>query len=213
MKQILIYSDSLTWGIIPNTRQRLSFAKRWPGVFENTLNQNSHSVRVIENCLNGRKTAWSDPFKEGRNGSEGLAQVIEINSPLDLVMIMLGSNDFQNTHDNDAWLSAQGITKLVNIIKQAPIEPGMPTPKIMLIAPPKITKPKGEIAHKFKHAEKRCVGFVDELKKVGEQQQTYFFDSNSVISASMIDGIHLDEDQHLTLGESLAKWVDHKDII
>lgn len=51
MEQILIYSDSLTWGIIPNTRKRLPFKKRWPGVFEVTLNKQSRNVRVIENCL------------------------------------------------------------------------------------------------------------------------------------------------------------------
>ncbi|MCP5006998.1 MAG: GDSL family lipase, partial [Planctomycetes bacterium] len=115
MEQILIYADSLTWGIIPNTRKRLSYEKRWPGVFEKSLNSRGYNVRVIENCLNGRRTAWSDPFKEGRDGSQGLAQVIEMNSPLKLVILMLGHNDFQCTHDNNAWLSAQGTQKLISI--------------------------------------------------------------------------------------------------
>ena len=105
MEQILIYSDSLTWGIIPNTRKRLSFDKRWPGVLEGVLLKANKNIRVIENCLNGRRTAWPDPFKEGRDGSEGLAQVIELNSPLKLVILMLGTNDFQCTHKNNAWLS------------------------------------------------------------------------------------------------------------
>jgi len=72
MKQILVYSDSLTWGIIPSTRRRLSFNDRWPGVLENKLNEGTHSVRVIENCLNGRRTVWEDPLKEGRNGLKGI---------------------------------------------------------------------------------------------------------------------------------------------
>lgn len=63
MDQILIYSDGLTWGIIPDTRQRLPFEQRWPGVFEHALRDQGRDVRVIENCLNGRRTAWSDPFK------------------------------------------------------------------------------------------------------------------------------------------------------
>ena len=88
MEQILIYSDSLTWGIIPNTRRRLPFDKRWPGVFENALREKGKDIRVMENCLNGRKTAWSDPFKNGRDGFEGLAQVIELHSPLKLVILM-----------------------------------------------------------------------------------------------------------------------------
>ncbi|MGB2222745.1 hypothetical protein [Neptunomonas sp.] len=102
MNQILIYSDSLTWGIIPDTRERLAFNKRWPGVFENALNSSGKNVWVIENCLNGRRTTWEDPFKEGRDGSQGVAQVIEMHSPLSLVIIMLGTNDFQVTHNNTA---------------------------------------------------------------------------------------------------------------
>ncbi|MDE0506443.1 MAG: GDSL family lipase, partial [Candidatus Poribacteria bacterium] len=56
MKQILVYSDSLTWGIIPNTRNRLEFEARWPGVLESALIRNGIPVRVIEDCLNGRRT-------------------------------------------------------------------------------------------------------------------------------------------------------------
>jgi lysophospholipase L1-like esterase len=205
MKHILIYSDSLSWGIIPNTRKRLDFDKRWTGVFEHALNANDKDVRIIENCLNGRRTVWSDPYKEGRDGSQGLAQVMEINAPLALVILMLGHNDFQNTHDNSAWLSAQGMQKLIQIIRQAPIEPEMPTPEILIIAPPVITKPKGAIANKFKDAEKRCIGLAKDLETIAENNNTHFFDSNTVITSSVIDGIHLDEGQHLILGKAAAE--------
>lgn len=207
MDQILIYSDSLTWGIIPNTRERLPFDKRWPGVFENTLIDGGKKVRVIENCLNGRRTTWSDPFKEGRDGSQGLAQVIEMHSPLRLVILMLGSNDLQCTHNNNAWLSAQGTAKLIQIIRQAPIEPGMPVPEIMVIAPPPIIEPKGYIANKFAGSEKRCVGLAAELEKVAKEHSAHFFNAGDVTEASAVDGIHLDENQHLTLGKAIADAV------
>lgn len=207
MKQILVYSDSLTWGIIPDTRNRLSFDKRWPGVFETALNAKGDRVRVIENCLNGRRTTWSDPFKDGRDGSQGLAQVIEMCSPLELVILMLGTNDFQCTHENNAWLSAQGTLVLLNIIRQAPIEPGMPVPEILIVSPPRIINPKGVIANKFQGAEKRCLGLADELKKVADENSVYFFDAAGVTEASSVDGIHLDEAQHATLGEAVANAV------
>jgi lysophospholipase L1-like esterase len=95
---ILVYGDSLSWGIIPNTRRRLSFAERWPGVMERALVDAGHQVRVIEDCLNGRRTAWDDPFKPGRNALDGLEQRMEINSPLALAIVMLGANDFQSVH-------------------------------------------------------------------------------------------------------------------
>ncbi len=210
MHQILIYSDSLTWGIIPDSRRRLPFHKRWPGVFEAALKSAGADVRVIENCLNGRRTVWSDPFKPGRDGSEGLAQVLEMHAPLQLVILMLGANDFQCTHDNNAWLSAQGMAKLIQIVRQAPIEPGMPVPEILVVAPPQIIEPKGVIAHKFKDAEKRCIGLAAELEEVAREQSVYFFDANSVTEASRVDGIHLDEQQHLVLGEAIAEVVAEK---
>jgi lysophospholipase L1-like esterase len=81
MRQILIYGDSLTWGIIPTTRERLPFAQRWPGIMERRLEADGQQVRVIEDCLNGRRTAWDDPYKPGRNGLEGVEQRVEVNSP------------------------------------------------------------------------------------------------------------------------------------
>lgn len=207
MQQILVYGDSLTWGIIPDTRRRLPFERRWPGVMEQYLIRYGRQVRVIENCLNGRRTVWNDPFKPGRNGAEGLAQVIEMHSPLELVILMLGGNDFQRTHDNNAWLSAQGSERLIHCIRQAPIEPGMPVPDILLVAPPRISDPKGLIAAKFEGAEQRCQGHSEALAAVAEAQSTGFFDANQVITSSRVDGVHLDESAHRTLGEALAKAV------
>src|ERR1700754_4977717 len=113
MQQVLVYSDSLSWGIVPGTRRRLDFAARCPGAMEAQLLRAGHDVRVIEDCLNGRRTVWDDPFKPGRNGIVGLAQRIEINSPLALVILLLGTNDFQSMHPHNAWHSAQGIAALV----------------------------------------------------------------------------------------------------
>ncbi len=160
MQHILVYADSLSWGIIPGTRQRLEFGHRWPGIMEIELNRAGTAVRVIEDCLNGRRTVWDDPFKPGRNGLDGLAQRIEIHSPLALAVLMLGTNDFQSTHQHNAWLSAQGIAALVTAIRLAPIEPGMPVPPILIVAPPPIDSPKGPLAPKFAGAEFRCAGMA-----------------------------------------------------
>ncbi|MBT3046623.1 MAG: SGNH/GDSL hydrolase family protein [Candidatus Thiodiazotropha sp.] len=206
MEQILIYADSLTWGIIPDTRERLAFDKRWPGVFEQNLLAAGKEVRVIENCLNGRRSAWPDPFKPGRDGSEGLAQVIEMHSPLKLAILMLGTNDFQSSHDNDAWLSAQGVSKLIDIIRQSPIEPGMPVPQILIVAPPGIIDPRGPIADKFRGAQRRFKGLPDELAKVAADQSTHYFNAGDVTESSRVDGIHLDQPQHQALGSALAEF-------
>ncbi len=204
MHQILVYADSLSWGIIPDTRSRFRFDQRWPGIVELELQKNGMPVRLIEDCLNGRRTVWNDPFKPGRNGLEGLDQRIEINSPLSLVVVFLGTNDFQSMHNFNAWQSSQGLAAIVASIRRAPIEPGMPIPPILLIAPPPIQKAKGRIAPKFQGAEKKAVGLASAIQDVAQELSCHFFDAGSVTATSRIDGVHLDEDQHLAIGKALA---------
>lgn len=208
MRHILVYSDSLSWGIIPTTRRRLLFEQRWPGVMEMSLCSAGRQVRVIEDCLNGRRTVWEDPFKPGRNGLVGLAQRIEIHSPLDLVVLMLGTNDFQSMHEHNVWHSSQGILALVSAIRTAPIEPGMPVPQILVIAPPAIRVPKGPIAPKFEGGERKCIGLAPAYQKVCEEVGCHFFDAGNVITSSNVDGVHLDLEQHLVLGKAASDVVN-----
>lgn len=165
------------------------------------------AVRVIEDCLNGRRTVWEDPFKTGRNGLAGLAQRIEVNSPLALVMLMLGTNDFQSMHPHTAWHAAQGIATLVTAIRQAPIEPGMPIPPVLVIAPPQILTPRGPLAAKFTGAAEKSAGLAEAYRNVASDLGCHFFDAGSVTPASTVDGIHLDADQHTRLGRALAAFV------
>ena len=204
MHHILVYGDSLSWGIIPDTRSRFRFDQRWPGIVELDLLKAGVSVRVIEDCLNGRRTVWNDPFKPGRNGIETLEQRIEINSPLSLVIVLLGTNDFQSMHNLNAWQSSQGLAAIVASIRRAPIEPGMPVPPILLVAPPQIQKAKGQIAPKFQEAETKAAGLTSAINIVAQELGCHFFDAGSVTTTSRVDGVHLDEDQHLALGEALA---------
>jgi len=205
MKQILVYGDSLSWGIVPDTRVRLPFDQRWPGVLEGRLNAAGEKVRVIEDCLNGRRTVWEDPFKEGRNGLLGLAQRMEVNSPLSLVILMLGSNDFQFCHPhNNAWSAAQGVARLVDVMQRAPIEPGMPVAPILIVCPPPAKAACGTMAQKFDGAEKRGAGLAEAYARVASDLGCQFFDAGTVVSVSSVDGVHLDADQHPKLGDALS---------
>jgi len=207
MQQILVYGDSLTWGIVPGSRKRLEFDRRWPGVMEQALIKSGHSVRLIEDCLNGRRTVWDDPFKPGRNGLVGFEQRIEVNSPLALVVLMLGTNDFQVAHNTNPWQSAQGTAALVRAVRRAPIEPEMAVPPILIVAPPLTKSPRGEMAEKFAGAEQKSKGLPRELEKVAKELDCGFFDAGKVVSVSKIDGVHLDADQHAKLGAAMADIV------
>lgn len=207
MQQILVYGDSLSWGIIPDTRQRLSFFQRWPGALEQALLAAQAQVRVVEDCLNGRRTVWEDPFKPGRNGQHGLAQRIEAHSPLALVILMLGINDLQSMHPHQAWHASQGVASLIREIRNAPIEPGMPIPPILVVAPPPIGVPRGQIAPKFTGGAEKSQGLAAEYAKVCTDLACHFFDAGSVVSASPGDGVHLDATGHAVLAAALTPVV------
>lgn len=204
MKQIFVYGDSLSWGVIPGTHRRLPFEQRWPGVLETQLNAAGQGVRIIEDCLNGRRTVLEDSNRPGRNGLTGIGQRMEVNSPLTLVIVMLGINDFQSFYTYTAWQSSQGIAAIVRAMRAAPIEPGMPVPAILIVSPPPITAPAGDNVDKFLGAERKCAGLADAFRAVAEAEGCAFFDAGSVARLSATDGIHLDADQQEALGHALV---------
>lgn len=207
MQHILVYGDSLSWGIIPGTRQRLLFHQRWPGVLEAGLRDSGLHARITEDCLNGRRTVWDDPFKPGRNGLSTIAQVIEAQSPLALVILLLGTNDFQSMHPHNAWHAAQGLAAIVSAIRNVPIEPGLPVPPILIVTPPPIDNPRGPIAPKFLGADAKCAGLADAYREVAATLDCPCFDAGTVTTSSRIDGVHLDADQHAVLGLALVEVV------
>jgi lysophospholipase L1-like esterase len=208
MESILVYGDSLSWGIVPGTRQRLPFVQRWPGVCEATLNERGWKVRIIEDCLNGRRTVYEDPFKEGRNGKIGLRQRMEVNSPLDLVLLMLGTNDFQfNQPFVQPWTAAQGVATLVQEMRLAPIEPGMSPPEIVVICPPPVRDADGPFTLKFQGAAARCQGLADAYEPMARELGCRFFDAGRHVTTSDADGVHLDADSHRILGRAIGEWL------
>lgn len=208
MRHLFVYGDSMSWGIVPGSRRRLPFEARWPGVLEGALNQRGLAVRVTEDCLNGRRTVWEDPFKAGRNGRQGIEQRIEAQSPLDLVIVLLGTNDFQATHQNLAWHSAQGVAAVVAAIRQAPIEPGMSVPPILIVAPPPVSVPSGLMAEKFAGAPEKSRGAADAYRQASVETGCLFFDAGTVSRTSPVDGVHLDAADHQQLGLALAPAVE-----
>lgn len=235
MRQVLVYGDSLSWGINPGTRERHAFGVRWPTVLEQGLNaagatsqspgdsgwtpeavpkgaedrpkRDSNNIRVIEDCLNGRRTVFDDPFLPGRNGLHELGQTIEKHSPLALVILMLGTNDFQSMHPHNAWHASRGIARLVKTIREAPIEPGMPVPTVLIVCPPPITRPAGTIAPKFEGGHQKCAGLAAAYRALADELGCPFFDAGTAVTASEVDGVHLDAADHVALGKKLLDVV------
>ncbi len=213
MQHILVYSDSISWGIIPMSRNRFAFNQRWPGILELNLTKAGKNVRVIEDCLNGRRTMYEDAIRPGRNGLLGLSQRIEINSPLALVILMLGTNDFQANHEHTALDAKNGMRALINAIRNTTLEPGMKMPEILVVAPPPILAPKGDIAAKFNGAESKCVGLADAYQALCQELHCHFFDAATVTTSSKVDGVHFDMDQHLIFGNAISRLINQSHFI
>ena len=94
MKTVLCYGNSLTWGYVPDGSGRHALKDRWPEVLQTEL---GNGVHVVTDGLNGRTTAFDDHLSGfERNGAKTLTTVLGAHFPLDLVIIMLGSNDMKN---------------------------------------------------------------------------------------------------------------------
>jgi lysophospholipase L1-like esterase len=120
---------------------------------------------------------------------------------------MLGTNDFQSVHAGNARHAAQGIATLVGAIRQAPIEPGMPVPPVLIVAPPPIGTPQGPLRHKFTDAAAKSQGLAAAYAETAAELGCPFYDAAQATSASPLDGVHLDADQHLRLGRAIAAQV------
>ena len=116
MKYVLCYGDSNTWGCKPEDHERYEFYERWPGIVQKDLGD---EFRIYENGLNGRTTVFEDPIEEGRCGKEGFLYLLESCSPLDAVVIMLGTNDCKLRFGMPAWDIGWGMDLLLQYVGKA----------------------------------------------------------------------------------------------
>jgi lysophospholipase L1-like esterase len=136
MKTILCYGDSLTWGHDVVRQTRHAFEDRWPNIVQAELGSQVH---VISEGLGGRTTAFDDYLLAADlNGARSLPVVLSSHSPLDLVVVMLGTNDMKPWVNGAALGSARGMKRLTEIIRTHPYPLGGPVPKVLLVSPPHI---------------------------------------------------------------------------
>lgn len=204
LKHILCYGDSMSWGIIPGTRNRHAFDKRWPGILQQLLGP---EVRIIEECLNGRTTAWDDPFRPKRNGRELFLPTVQAHAPFDLLILFLGTNDLQHMYGVGAYEAALGVAAMLDVLQSSRIEPMHAAPPVLLISPPRIVNPCGAMEEKFRGAAEKSEKFSHWYQGLATERGCLFFDAAQVISPSTADGVHLDELQHRQFAEAIHQPV------
>ena len=203
MKTILCYGDSNTWGYCPATQARYGRNERWAGVLRNTLGED---YLVIEEGLNGRTTVWDDPIEGYKNGKEYLIPCLETHKPLDLVVIMLGTNDLKKRFSLSAFDIANGAGVLVKIVQKSECGIDDNPPKVLLMVPPPIVK-LSNFAAMFEGGNPKSELFSQEYARVAQENGCALLDTAEIIVSSEVDGIHFDLDEHRKLGEAVAAKV------
>jgi lysophospholipase L1-like esterase len=200
MKTVLCYGDSNTWGYDPATKTRYPLDVRWTGVLTNRLGAD---YRVIEEGLNGRTTRWDDPIEPSRNGLTYLRPCIESHQPLDVIVIMLGTNDLKSRFDLSASDIAQSAAALAEMAWRFAHAPDGSHAKVLLVAPPAVST-LTELDQMFDEAHEKSRQFSRYYRLAAGWYDLPFFDAGAVIVSSEKDGIHFDLEEHRKLGEALA---------
>ncbi len=209
MKTILAFGDSLTYGANPITGgPRHAHEDRWPTTLERGL---EGKARVIAEGLGGRTTVLDDAYAAAdRNGARLLPTLLESHSPLDLVVIMLGTNDLKPFHGRTAQEAANGMRRLVQITRGHFQKPGDTVPKIILVAPPHLVdSDHPEMMSHFgrEAAIAESKQFARWYKLRADEYGAGFFDASTVAVADAADGVHLDAANTRKIGEGLVPLV------
>ena len=202
MHTIVCYGDSNTHGVHPVTRERFPRDVRWPGVMAADL---AGVAVVIEEALNGRTTLWDDPFMDGRNGRPYLLPCLRSHEPVDLVVLMLGTNDLKTIFNRAAHEIALGAGTLVDIALGSGSGPGGSAPGVLLVSPPRL----GELTDRselwgFGEARLKSEQLPRLYRNVAELKGVPFLDAAALVGADPADGVHLDAHAHAVLGHAIA---------
>lgn len=207
MRTVLCYGDSNTWGLDPETRERFPFTVRWPGVLQEHLGS---TYQVIEEGLCGRTTVFDDPLSPWRNGKQYLMPCLESHKPIDLCIIMLGTNDLKTRFFLTPLEIAEGAEMLVDMVQASAAGRTNSCPQVLLVSPPHIREDVPEHAMLVGAAEKSR-NFAEHYRDTAERTGCIFFDA-ACIEVSELDGVHVSAVGHRDLGVKLSlavkQWFD-----
>jgi len=207
VKDILCYGDSNTWGAdAADDSRRFPWPVRWPGVLQRELGDDYH---VVEDGMGGRTTIYDDPLMPHHSGKELLAPALEVHAPLDLVVIMLATNDISYAHLTAAD-AADGAGELAHLIQRCELGPEGAAPKALLVCPP----PVGPFENNWRpelwqagKADEKSRALPREFARVASALGVPWLDAGEVVTTSPLDGWHLEASQHELLGAAVAARV------
>ena len=204
---ILCYGDSNTYGYDPETGERYPRDVRWPGRLQILLGDDFH---IVEEGCNGRTTVYDDPIDGWKNGLDYLKPCLNSHKPVDIIILMLGTNDLKETFHLTADKIAAGAGQLVDVIRTFTSEKQGYIPQIMLVSPPEIGR---DIRHSY-FSNKFSEDAIEESKRfpacyrqIAEEKGCVFFNAAAYVSPSDTDSIHLTAEGHIALAQKLSEMI------
>ena len=216
MKAILCYGDSNTWGFMPRkdrppvkAANRYPWPVRWPGLLQARLGEDYH---IIEEGLNGRTTMFDCFLEEHRNGLKDIDVSLLTHMPVDLVVLMLGTNDCKLAFGKSPYLIAQGVRRLIDRVKGGDYGYGPQgrDPQILVVAPIGIGEGVLDswLSEEFdEESIRRAKRLPEYYRRVAEECGAHFLDASAHIDADGADGIHMNAEGHAVMANLMAEAV------
>ncbi len=205
MRTVVCYGDSNTHGADPVTLGRFPRDVRWPGVLAAEL---AGSADVIEEGLNGRTTIWDDPFLDGRNGRPYLLPCLRSHAPVDVLVLMLGTNDLKSVFRREAHEIAAGVGALVDLALTSGTGPGDGSPAVLLVAPPRLEAATDRAdLWGFGGARATSERLPALYRTVAELKGVAYLDAAALVGGDPADGVHLNAHDHGILGLAVGRAV------
>ena len=198
---ILCFGDSNTYGYKPDKTGRFDVDTRWTGILQKKLGP---EYRIIEEGLCGRTTVFQDDLREGRRGLDLIGVTVEMQTPVDLMILMLGTNDCKTRYGASAAVIARGLDQVIRKARKS-----SPTPfDILVISPIHLGKGVGETDFdpEFDSASELVSrNLASEYRKVALQNHAAFMNAADFASPSVTDREHLDEAGHSALADAIYR--------
>jgi len=128
--------------------------------------------------------------------------------PIDLLIIMLGTNDLKSRISGVATEIAGGLNVLVTSALRSAAGPGGGAPRILIMCPPPLGKlPDSAELWGFGGGEKASRQLAKYYRMVAENGGCDFLDAGELIKTSDLDGVHFEREEHHKLGKAVASKV------
>ncbi len=206
--RILCYGDSNTWGYISGSdHQRYGNDERWTKILANLLGD---KFEIIEEGLNSRTLISNDtrPGKEGKNGYEYLIPCLDTHDPIDLVVLMLGTNELKTTYNKSANDIGEMLEEyFVKTILSRKSQLKDNYPKLLIVVPPIVNENQEycKANNKYLGASQKSKELNDIYKDIAERYNCYFLSNQGLETGS--DGVHLTKESHKKLAEKLKEKI------